>query len=311
MKAAGIYSVSVSVDGLERAHDLVRKVRGSFRSAMEALDHLRAAKIVTASNVNVNRANQGDLEALYELLRGKGIKGWQVQITSALGRAADRPDMLLQPYDLLQVLPRIARLKERAFADGITVMPGNNLGYFGPEEALLRSPVKGERDHFQGCQAGKLVMGIESDGAVKGCPSLQTQAYVGGNLREKGLREIWETAPELAFARARTADDLWGFCRTCPFAAVCLGGCSFTAHALFGRPGNNPYCHYRARTLAAAGKRERLVPGKPAEGRPFDSGLFEIVEEPLDAPEPGPPRPPEELVRLSRKPVRNQEGAAP
>jgi radical SAM protein with 4Fe4S-binding SPASM domain len=265
---------------------------------------------VTASNVNVNRANQGDLEALYELLRDKGIRGWQVQITSALGRAADRPDMLLQPYDLLQVLPRIAKLKERAFADGITVMPGNNLGYFGPEEALLRSPVKGDRDHFQGCQAGKLVMGIESDGAVKGCPSLQTQAYVGGNLREKGLREIWEAAPELAFARARTVDDLWGFCRTCPFASVCLGGCSFTAHALFGRPGNNPYCHYRARTLAAAGKRERLVPGKPAEGLPFDNGLFEIVEEPLDAPEPAPARPAEELVRLSRKPLRGGGGAA-
>ena len=304
MKAAGIYSVSVSVDGLERAHDLIRKVRGSFRSAMEALDNLRAAKIVTASNVNVNCANQGDLEALYDLLRDKGIQGWQVQITSALGRAADRPDMLLQPYDLLEVLPRIAKLKERAFADGITVMPGNNLGYFGPEEALLRSPVKGDREHFQGCQAGKLVMGIESDGAVKDCPSLQTHAYVGGNLREKGLREIWDTSPEVAFARARTVDDLWGFCRSCPFASVCMGGCSFTAHALFGRPGNNPYCHYRARTLAAAGKRERLVPGKPAEGLPFDNGLFEIVEESLDAPEPAPPRPPEELVRLSRKPQR-------
>jgi radical SAM protein with 4Fe4S-binding SPASM domain len=304
MKAAGIYSVSVSVDGLERAHDLIRKVRGSFRSAMEAIGHLRAAKIVTASNVNVNRANQGDLEALYELLRDKGIQGWQVQITSALGRAADRPDMLLQPYDLLEILPRIAKLKERAFADGITVMPGNNLGYFGPEEALLRSPVKGDREHFQGCQAGKLVMGIESDGAVKGCPSLQSHAYVGGNLREKKLREIWDTAPEVGFARARTVDDLWGFCRSCPFASVCMGGCSFTAHALFGRPGNNPYCHYRARTLAAAGKRERLVPGKPAEGLPFDNGLFDIVEESLDAPEPAPPRPPEELVRLSRKPQR-------
>ena len=310
MKAAGMHSVSVSVDGLERSHDLIRKVKGSFRSAMEALDHLRAAKIITASNVNVNRANQADLEPLYDLLREKKIKGWQVQITSALGRAADRPEMLLQPYDLLDVMPRIARLKERAFADGITVMPGNNLGYFGPEEALLRSPVKGDREHFQGCQAGKLVMGIESDGAVKGCPSLQTKAYVGGNLKESSLREIWDGSERIAFTRARTVDDLWGFCRTCPFASVCLGGCNFTAHALFGRPGNNPYCHYRARTLAAAGKRERLVPGKPAEGDPFDNGLFDIVEENIDAPEPAPPRPPEELVRLSRKPERNREHIA-
>ncbi|WP_437275350.1 radical SAM protein [Sorangium sp. So ce375] len=301
MKEAGLYSVSVSVDGLARAHDLIRKAPGSHRSALAALGHLRGAGLITAANTNVNRVNQGDLEALYELLREQGVRAWQVQITSALGRAADRPGMLLQPYDLLDVLPRIAALKRRAFRDGITVMPGNNLGYFGPEEALLRSLREGGRDHFRGCQAGKLVLGIESDGAVKGCPSLQSDRYVGGNLRERGLREIWDEAPPLSFARARTVDDLWGFCRGCAFAEVCMGGCTFTAHALFGRPGNNPYCHFRARTLAAQGKRERLVPTEPAEGRPFDNGLFEIVVEDLEAPEDRLDSP-EQLVQLTRKP---------
>ncbi len=51
-----------------------------------------------------------------------------------------------------------------------------------------------------------------------------------------------------------------------------MGGCTFTAHAVFGRPGNNPYCHYRARTLASAGRRERLVPKTAAPGTPFDNG---------------------------------------
>ncbi len=287
MKAAGIHSVSVSVDGQQRAHDLIRKAKDSYVGAMAALDHLKAAGMMTASNINLNRVNQGDLEGLFEVLKDKGITAWQVQITAALGRAADRPEMLLQPYDLLRVMPRIARLKERAYEHGITLMPGNNLGYFGPEEALLRSYEKGGRDHFQGCQAGKLVMGIESDGGVKGCPSLQSHAYVGGRLREKGLRDIWDNASRLAFTRKRSVDDLWGFCRTCAFASVCLGGCNFTAHALFGKTGNNPYCHHRARTLAAQGKRERLVPGKAAEGRPFDHGYFDIVEEPTSAPEPG------------------------
>jgi hypothetical protein len=84
-----------------------------------------------------------------------------------------------------------------------------------------------------------------------------------------------------------------------------MGGCSFTAHALFGRPGNNPYCHFRARTLAAQGKRERLVPGAPAEGRPFDHGLFDIVVEDLLAPEPmAPPEAPERLVQITRRPLK-------
>jgi radical SAM protein with 4Fe4S-binding SPASM domain len=134
-------------------------------------------------------------------------------------------------------------------------------------------------------------MGIESDGAVKGCPSLQTSHYVGGHVRESSIQAIWDSAPELAFARQRTAEDLWGFCRSCEFAEVCRGGCTFTAHALFGRPGNNPYCHYRARTLARRGLRERLVPRERAPGLPFDNGRFEIVVERLDAREPEPERP--------------------
>lgn len=301
MAEAGLARVSLSIDGLEATHDRMRAFPGSFALATEALAHCREAGMVIAANTNVNRLNRGDLEGLYEHLRAQGIRSWQLQITTPLGRAADRTDMLLQPWDLLDLVPRIAALKERAFAEGITLMPGNNLGYFGPEEALLRSPKQGGSDHWAGCQAGRFVMGIESDGAVKGCPSLQTASYVGGKLRERSLSSIWDEAPELAFTRERTVESLWGHCRTCAFAEVCLGGCSFTAHAVLGRPGNNPYCHFRARTLAKEGKRERLVPTAAAPGRPFDNGLFELRIEPLDAPDPGVGIPAESLVKITRR----------
>ena len=66
-----------------------------------------------------------------------------------------------------------------------------------------------------------------------------------------------------------------------------------------GKPVNNPYCHYRARTFAAEGLRERLVPAEPAPGLPFDNGRFDIVVEPLDAPDerPGARR---DLVKIRR-----------
>ncbi|MFO0550989.1 MAG: radical SAM protein [Polyangiaceae bacterium] len=303
MREAGLAQASVSVDGLEATHDRMRNLAGSFQFAMAALDNLRAAGVAISSNMNLNRLNRGDLEELYEKhLAPKRIQSWQVQITTPLGRAADRTSMVLQPWDLLDLVPRVARLKERAFKDGILLMPGNNLGYFGPEEGLLRSPTTAKSDHFPGCQAGRFVMGIESDGAVKGCPSLQTAHYVGGNARTEKLADIWQTAPELAFTRARTRADLWGFCATCPFAEPCLGGCSFTAHSVFGRPGNNPYCHFRAREHQKRGLRERLVPGRAAEGRPFDNGLFEVVVEPFDAADPGALIEPERLVKIDRKP---------
>lgn len=121
-------------------------------------------------------------------------------------------------------------------------------------------------------------MGIEAHGAIKGCPSLQP-AYVGGNVRDRSIAAIWSS--DLSVKR-----ELWGFCQTCPFAATCRGGCSFTAHSVFGRAGNNPYCHYRARAMAKQGLRERLVPATPAPGAPFDHGTFELVVEPAEAPEP-------------------------
>lgn len=304
MREAGLERVSVSIDGLEAVHDKMRARRGSFQGALSALASLRSAGIQIHANTNFNRLNEGDLEGLYEVLRAQGVGAWQVQMTSPLGRAADRPEMLLQPWELTNLLPRIAKLKERGFREGLLVMPGNNMGYFGPEEALLRSPIEGGTDHFRGCVAGRYVMGIESDGAVKGCPSLQTSHYVGGTLREKPLSEIWNDAPELAFTRARTTDDLWGFCKTCPYAELCMGGCSFTAHAFFGKPGNNPYCHYRAMEHARRGLRERLVATEPASGLPFDHGLFEIVVESAEAPLPEVDRRPEVLAKITRKPKR-------
>jgi radical SAM protein with 4Fe4S-binding SPASM domain len=304
MKSAGLYSVSVSVDGIGHSHDLMRATVGSFDAATAALKHCVEAQLPVACNTVITRANASELEDLYELLAGLGMRGWQVQLMAALGRAADRPDLLIQPWELLELIPRLARLKERAYDRGILLTVGNNVGYFSRDERLLRSLVRNGRSHWQGCQAGRYSLGIESDGAVKGCPSLQTDAYVGGNLRTQPLRQIWESTPQLAFTRLRSVEDLWGFCRDCPFGAVCQAGCTFTAHALMGRPGNNPYCHFRAKTLAERGLRERLVLAEQAPGKPFDNGRFDLVVEPFGAPDPRPARL-EALFKARRPSVRD------
>jgi radical SAM protein with 4Fe4S-binding SPASM domain len=301
MVDAGLQNASISVDGLEATHDLMRASKGSFAQALAAMRALREAGLPQLSaNTNFNRLNRGDAEGLYDVLRAQGIDAWQVQLTTPLGRAADRAAMILQPWDLLDLLPRIAALKTRGFADGVLIHPGNNLGYYGPEEGVLRSLSPTQIDRWQGCQAGKFILGVESQGDVKGCPSLQSAHYVQGNARERPLRELWSAPGPIAYTRERTVDDLWGFCRTCPFASACMGGCTFTAHALLGRPGNNPYCHFRARAMAAKGLRERLVPVERAPGEPFDNGRFDVVIEPLDAPDDDAGLSGPQLVKLRR-----------
>ena len=148
--------------------------------------------------------------------------------------------------------------------------PGNNIGYFGPYESTLRGT--NGRGHMASCGAGCTTLGIEADGAIKGCPSLQTQPWTGGNIRDASLRDIWERSAPLRYMRDRTVDDLWGFCRTCYYAEVCRAGCTWTAFSLFGKPGNNPLCHHRALEMHRHGLRERLVQVAPAPGAPFDHG---------------------------------------
>jgi radical SAM protein with 4Fe4S-binding SPASM domain len=272
---AGLQAISVSVDGLEATHDHLRGVAGSWRAAVDALAHIQAAGMSAYANTQFNRLNLDEVEPLGALLLDAGIRAWQVQLTGPMGRAADRPEWLLQPPDLLVLLPRLAAVAEVAIPRGCTIDAANNLGYYGPFERLLR------RAPWQGCQAGRFVLGIESDGSVKGCPSLPSAPYVGGNVRDTPLAELWAQSAPIRFSRDRDLSELWGFCAGCYYAKVCKAGCSWTSHTLLGRRGNMPWCYHRAETLAAQGLQERLVQVERAPGQPFDFGRFELLVEPI------------------------------
>jgi nif11-class peptide radical SAM maturase 3 len=282
MKAAGIKSASVSVDGLESTHDGLRGKKGSWVSAFRTMQHLREAGILFGCNSQINRLTAPELPQLYELLRAAGIVAWQIQLTVPMGNAADRAEILMQPYELLDLYPMLARIARQSMKDDIQIRAGNNIGYYGPYERLIRGR-NSEFGFWQGCTAGLSTLGIEADGKIKGCPSLPSDAYTGGNIRDKKLIDIVENAPELNLNRQRgtpeAMEHLWGFCQSCDYAEMCRGGCSWTSHVFFDRRGNNPYCHHRALSQAEKGIRERVYLDIPAVGLPFDNGKFAIVEE--------------------------------
>ena len=283
---AGLQGLGVSLDGLEPLHDFLRGVAGSYRAAVSLLERACDAGLQTSVNTQIGATTMGDLEPLMDRLVGAGVTHWQLQLTVAMGNAADHDELLLQPYQLAELMPLLARLYDKAIAKGLLIVPGNNVGYFGRYEHLWRS-ASDERSHWSGCSAGQTVIALEADGTVKGCPSLPTVDYAGGNVRDLSLEQIWHRSPEIRFGRVRTTEELWGYCRTCYYADVCRGGCSWTTHSLLGTRGNNPYCSYRVEELAARGWRERVVKKSEAALAPFAVGEFELVLEPA----PGWPRP--------------------
>lgn len=288
---AGLSQIGVSVDGTEAIHDELRGNPGSHAAALSAMMRAREAGLGVTANSQINRRNMGVLRELAASLEAHGAAAWKVALTVPMGRAADRPSWLLPPHRILEVIDTLAAIQLEAAAKTtpgervFNIRAGNTLGYFGPHEQVLRSTPGGIDEVWVGCMAGYDSIGIESDGSVKGCPSLPSGPYVGGNVRELTLDDIWWEAPELSFARTRAVEELWGRCRECYYADVCKGGCSWMAHTTFGRRGNNPFCYHRAEKLRAQGLRERLVPRRRAPRAPYDFGGFDLEEVPWDTPE--------------------------
>lgn len=288
IKQAGLASVSVSIDGMEASHDAQRGKAGSWKFAFESLQHLRHAGVPITANSQANRLSAPEFPLFYEKLVEVGVGGWQIAMTVPMGNAADNSWLLLQPAELLVLHPMLAYLARRGRREGLIMQPGNNVGYYGPYEKLLRS-YGSDNDwaFWRGCKAGLALIGIEADGTIKGCPSLPTNAYAGGNIRQHSLRDIVLNAEEMQINMSagteQGTDHMWGFCKSCEYAELCRGGCSWTSHVFFDKRGNNPYCHYRSLVHAAHSVREDLHIKRNAFGLPFDNGEFEINEKALGA----------------------------
>ncbi len=201
LREVGLSALGVSVDGPAPVHDLLRGNAGSHAAALRALDAGREAGLVLGANTQVSRLGYLHLRETASELRAHGIEAWQVALTVPMGRAADRPEWIINPWSVVLVIDALAAIqREAAGAEGagertprgvpFNVAISNNLGYFGPHELALRSRPSGLEEHWSGCRAGVNVIGIESDGTVKGCPSLPTAAYAGGNVRDLSLEQI-------------------------------------------------------------------------------------------------------------------------
>ena len=228
-------------------------------------------------NTQINRLSMRELPDVLETIIALGAHAWQIMLTVAMGRAADAPELLLQPYDLLELFPLLARLKERCDGAGVRLLPGNNIGYFGPYEPLLRRELP--RGHKGSCGAGCTTLGHRGRRRRQGLP-FAADGSVDGRQPPRCL-----VARHLGARRAPARD------------ARSHGGrpLGLLPHLLLRRrmprrlhlDGIQPVRADRQQSAlsspgardAAPGLRERLVQVAPAPGAPFDHGLFEIVVE--------------------------------
>jgi radical SAM protein with 4Fe4S-binding SPASM domain len=250
-KNVGLNSIGTSLEGMRTGHDANRGRAGLFRRAMELLDAAQAEGFPIAVVTTLTRQSARDLSELHELLATR-VYAWQLQLGAAMGNLGDRREAQLEPRDLLTVIPLVASLIR---TKRVPIYVGDNLGYYGPHEPVLRTRRSSAWPCWVGCYAGCRHLGIEADGGVKGCLSIQSSDQTEGNLQRESLRDIWLRPGAFAYNRAFSLADLDGFCRTCQYAEICRGGCLSMRSCEGGR--DNPFCYHRVATLEARARRGR------------------------------------------------------
>jgi radical SAM protein with 4Fe4S-binding SPASM domain len=227
-------------------HDAIRRRDGAHRAAMEALARARDGGLRIHAVTHLNRLNVLHLDELRTSLEALGVRTWLVQLTAPMGRTREHLDIVLEPEDVPHVARWLADAKQQST---MYIAVGDNVGYYTEIEPMLRRKREDEAIPFWcGCSAGVLTVGIQSDGAVKGCLSLQDDRFVEGNVLDRSLREIWEDPGAFAYTRRFELAMLHGACARCEYGELCRGGCTFMSVGAVGRPGGDPYCLHRLAT---------------------------------------------------------------
>jgi radical SAM protein with 4Fe4S-binding SPASM domain len=243
LEEAKLSIVGISLDGLEESHDRLRRA-GSFRRIERGMDLLRERNLPIAVVTMITKESLPELPELYEYIVEKGVKVWQLQIALPLGNLGRRNPLLLEAAHLERIFEIVAEKNE--LHDDIRIDLADNIGYFSPLEYEYERAAKRSRRLWTGCYAGIQVMGIDSNGDIKGCQSLPSiPRFIEGNIRERSLRDIWNDPDSFTYNRKFTISQLSGFCARCEYGSLCKAGCTAAAFSYTGHIGENPMCAHR------------------------------------------------------------------
>ncbi|OGH99347.1 MAG: hypothetical protein A2039_09425 [Candidatus Melainabacteria bacterium GWA2_34_9] len=239
----GLKTLGISLDGATpEINDHIRQVPGLFNKIFNTMEYVEKSGLKTVAITTLNKINIHELALFKEKLMDSPFKAWQIQLASPHGRMKD--DLFLDLFEYY-----IAGL---FFAQSRIVVPMNKLAIrclhdFGYFSKVI--PRHSSYSQWKGCSAGKHVLGIRSDGKVQGCLSIYRDEFTEGDLRQQSLKEIWNSRHLCKWnKRVNRYFSLKGFCKSCEFGLVCLGGCSDLAYSLTGNVGENPQCYHAIET---------------------------------------------------------------
>lgn len=226
LMAAGLHSITISLDGSVEDHNWMRGHPNSYARAMEAIKMLVHEPELTWDVVTcVNRRNYSYLEELKTSLYKIGVRHWRLFSIFPMGRAALHPEFQLTDEEFTGMMEFIKRTRK---VGKMRVSYGCE-GFLGGYEGEVR-------DNFFSCNAGLSVASILADGSISACPSIRSN-FNQGNIYQDDFMEVWEHR----FQPFRNREWMKkGACADCDFFRYCEGN----GMHLRDDKGELLFCHY-------------------------------------------------------------------
>ncbi len=224
--AAGLSSITISLDGNEEDHNWMRGHELSFKNATRAISLLTRVKGLPWDVVTcVNGRNIKYLPQLKEMLISLGVKGWRLFTIFPVGRAKQYPEFQLSNEDFRYLMEFISSTRE----EGKIHASYGCEGFLGEYEGKVR-------DNLYFCNAGVSTASILVDGSISACTSIRSKFYQG-NIYKDDFWDVWENK----FQNYRYRD--WakqGKCADCDMFRYCEGN----GMHLHDEEGKLLVCHY-------------------------------------------------------------------
>ena len=218
LRKAGMSTVSVSLDGMEKSHDSLRQKEGAWCLALRGIESLQKAGFEPQVTTVLHQGNFDELEPMYKLLRGMGITSWRPINVEPIGRACESSDLLLTADQFRQLLSYIS--EKRFDPDNPMEVTFGCSHYLGVEHERM------VRDHYFLCGAGILTASVRSNGDICACLDIENRPeLVQGNIHKDNFMEVWLNRFEV-FRGDRTASC--SKCTECQERFICGGDSTHT-----------------------------------------------------------------------------------
>jgi radical SAM protein with 4Fe4S-binding SPASM domain len=238
MKELSVDSYQISIDGMQKTHDQIRR-EGSFKESLKAIRVLKEVGIQDIVMFTLSKFNADDLIPVINLAAQEKVSRFAFARISSMGEAKkiNKPfrsheyrALLLSVHKEIKKLKALGAKARFDYKDPLWNPLRHELGQY-----KLRGNGYPKRI-YDGCHAGRTFLALLADGTIYACRRFQSPI---GHVKRENLYNVFRYSKTLNKIRNPNAFQK---CGSCELRSYCRGCPAVAFHACGSFLGPDPQC---------------------------------------------------------------------